>query len=73
MRQGSYTEWEKAAGAATAEECQKRGSENVGAIGNRVVAGSGSEAWKVLSPATADGTRVGGGRRGKGKGSGGSQ
>jgi len=23
--------------------------------------------WKILSPATADGTRVGGGRRGKGK------
>jgi len=38
--------------------------------------GSGGKwvgSWKVLSPATADGTRVGGGRRGKGKGSGGSR
>ena len=50
MGQSSYTGWEKAPGAATAEECQKRGSENMGAIGNRVVAGSGSEAGRFCHP-----------------------
>ena len=49
-RQGSYTGWEKAPGAATAEERQKRGSENVGTIGNRVAEGSGSEAGRFCHP-----------------------
>ena len=50
MRQCSYTDWKKAPGTATAKECQKRGSENVGAIGNRVVAGNGSEAGRFRHP-----------------------
>jgi len=50
MRQGSYTGWEKAPGAATAEECQKRGSGSTGVVGDRVVAGSGSEAGRFGHP-----------------------
>ena len=50
MRQGFCTGWEKAPGAATAEERQKRGSENVGAIGNRAAEGSGSEAGRFCHP-----------------------
>ena len=50
MRQGFCTGWEKAPGAATAEERQKRGSENVGAIGNRAAEGSGSEAEQLCHP-----------------------
>ena len=50
MRHGSYTGWEKAPGAATAEECQKRGSRNTSVVGDRVVAGSGSEAGRFCHP-----------------------
>ena len=50
MRPGFCTGWEKAPGAATAEEHQKRGSENVNAIGNQAVAGSGSEAGRFCHP-----------------------
>ena len=50
VRQGSYTDWKKAPGAATAEECQKRGSGNTGVVGDRVVAGSGSETRRFGHP-----------------------
>ena len=50
MRQGSYTDWKKAPGAATAEEYQQRGNEDAGDVGDRVVAGSGSEAGRFCHP-----------------------
>jgi len=50
MRQGSYTGWEKAPGAATAEECQKRGSGNTGVVGDRAAERSGSDDRLLCHP-----------------------
>ena len=50
MRQSFCTGWEKALGAAMAEDHQKRGSENVSAIGNWAAKGSGSEAEQLCHP-----------------------
>ena len=72
MRQSSYRVGEgsrsRNGGGVPEEGKRKRGRHRKSGGGGKWVG-----SWKVLSPATADGTRVGGGRRGKGKGSGGSR